>query len=77
MHDIICGPELAAEYTGVGQCASDQQIVSQIGWLAAFVNEPNARYYSVSIGTAVPLTTIPPVAGISTVSRLGRPIASP
>ena len=35
------------------------------------------RHYSASIGTAVPLTTIPPVAGISTVSRLGRPIASP
>ena len=35
------------------------------------------RHYSTSIGTAVPLTTIPPVAGISTVSRLGRPIASP
>jgi hypothetical protein len=35
------------------------------------------RHYSASIGTAVPLTTIPPVAGISTISRLGRPIASP
>ncbi len=30
-----------------------------------------------SIGTAVPLTAIPPVAGISTVNLLGRPIACP
>jgi len=35
------------------------------------------RHYSASIGTAVPFTTIPPVTGISTISRLGRPIASP
>jgi hypothetical protein len=33
--------------------------------------------YTSSIGTAVPLTTIPPVVGISTVNLLGRPIASP
>ena len=33
--------------------------------------------YAGSIGTAVPVTTIPPEAGISTIRRLGRPIASP
>jgi hypothetical protein len=41
--------------------------------------QPETAYhtpYIKSIGMAVPFTTIPPVAGISTVMRLGRPIAS-
>jgi len=38
---------------------------------------PHAFSSQVSIGTALPLTTIPPETGIATSRRLGRPIVSP
>ena len=55
--------------------------VTDIQFLTLFllgdISFPGDSTQGASIGTAVPRTTIPPVIGISTVSLLGRPIASP